>query len=355
MKTIHFSQPKTTFSADLRKSVNDYFNQKNLNQTGTFPLFFKSGILLTAYILLIAFPYFVSIPLVAYCLVQFFVGINQALIGFNVMHDACHDSFSSNKKVNYIFGLSINLLGSDAFLWKQKHNVVHHTYTNIEGADDDIAKSPLLRMTPDQPKYKAHRFQHIYMFFLYSISTIFWVVFKDFQTYFTTRYKVNVNKMTVVDHLIFWSAKALYFFVFLYLPISQFGFSTFILGFVLMHVALGLSLSIVFQLAHVVEHVEFEDATKLSTTTIEEEWTVHQLKTTSDFATKNPILTWLLGGLNYQVIHHLFPRISHIHYPALQSIVAEVCERHGVKYHNVPKFGQAIKAHVRHMKNLGQA
>ena len=155
--------------------------------------------------------------------------------------------------------LSMNALGSDAFMWRQKHNVIHHTYTNIDGVDDDIAKSPLLRMSETQPRFKAHRFQHIYLTFLYAISTIFWVLLKDFQHYFMGHgYAVEVGKMKLIDHLMFWTTKLIYMGLYIVLPIMVWGVWPAIVGFILMHAMLGSVMSFVFQLAHVVENVEFE-------------------------------------------------------------------------------------------------
>lgn len=283
------------------------------------------------------------------------LGMIQAFIGFNVMHDACHEAFSEKKSVNYFFGLSMNALGSDAFMWKQKHNVVHHTYTNIDGVDDDIAKTPFLRMSASQPRYKAHRFQHIYLPFLYGISTLFWIVLKDFQHYFFGNgYTVEVAKMKPLDHLVFWSTKLVYFGLYFVLPVFVWGFWPAIVGFVIMHFMLGTVMSFVFQLAHVVENVEFEHAHEEAVTMIDNEWAVHQITTTSDFAPRNRVVSWFLGGLNYQVEHHLFPRISHVHYPVVQQIVAKTCEDFGVEYRYYPSVREALSSHFRHMKRLGK-
>lgn len=355
MATVHFSRPTSEFFATLRKSVEQYFNDNQLSSSGNAQLYWKTAILITAYLICYVSLLFLPIPMWLAGIIAATLGVIQALVGFNIMHDSCHEAFSSDKRVNYFFGLSMNALGSDAFMWRQKHNVLHHTYTNIDGIDDDIAKTPLLRMSESQPRFKAHRFQHIYLPFLYAISTIFWVLVKDFQHYFFGNgYAVEVAKMKGIDHLVFWSTKLVYFGLYLVFPIYVWGIWPTIVGFTLMHIMLGTVMSFVFQLAHVVENVEFEHAVG-EEVQIENEWAIHQIATTSDFAPRNKIVSWFLGGLNYQVEHHLFPRISHIHYPAIQKILAKTCEDFGVNYRYYPTMREALSSHFRHMKNLGKA
>jgi linoleoyl-CoA desaturase len=353
LATVQFSRPTSDFFATLRKSVEQYFSENKLKSSGNTHLYWKAGILIGSYIVIYSTIMLLPVPMWAAGLLAGALGTIQAFVGFNIMHDACHEAFSTDKRVNYFFGLSMNALGSDAFMWRQKHNLVHHTYTNVDGIDDDIAKTPLLRMSESQPRYKAHRFQHVYLPFLYAISTIFWVLVKDFQHYFFGNgYNVKTDKMELTDHLIFWSTKLVYFGLYLGLPYLVWGFWPTIVGFVLMHAMLGLVMSFVFQLAHVVENVEFEHAHG-EMTVIENEWAIHQIHTTSDFAPRNKVVSWFLGGLNYQVEHHLFPKISHVHYPAIQAIVEKTCADFGVEYRHYPTMRQALASHFRHMKRLG--
>lgn len=355
MATVKFSRPNDDFFATLRNSVQQYFDENKLRSSGNRNLYLKAIILLTTYVSIYVIVMVLPVPMWVAALIAAAIGVLQALIGFNIMHDACHGSFSSRKRINYFFGLSVNALGSDAFMWRQKHNLVHHTYTNVDGVDDDIAKSPLLRMSESQPRYKAHRFQHIYLTFLYGLSTLFWIVLKDFQHYFgISGYNIETGKMKVIEHLMFWSSKMVYFGLYLVLPMLVWGVGPAIVGFIIMHAFLGLVMSFVFQLAHVVENVEFEHHHGQETM-IENEWAVHQISTTSDFAMNSKVATWLLGGLNFQVEHHLFPLISHVHYPAIQQIVSKVCADYGVEYRSYQTMRAAVRSHFRHMKRLGQA
>lgn len=354
LAVVRFSRPSGDFFATLRKSVEQYFQEHQLKTSGNTALYLKTGIIIAVYLACYCSIMLLPVPMWLAAVLAGFLGFVQALVGFNIMHDACHESFSTRKRINYFFGLSMNALGSDASMWRQKHNVVHHTYTNVDGIDDDIAKTPLLRMSESQPRFRAHRFQHIYLPFLYAISTIFWVVVKDYQHYFRlTGYNVETTPMKPMDHVMFWTTKVLYIGIYLVWPIMVWGVWPAIIGFSIMHAMLGLVMSFVFQLAHVVENVEFEHVHE-EVTEINTEWAVHQIATTSDFAPRNKVVSWFLGGLNYQVEHHLFPRISHVHYPAIQQIVEQTCREYGIEYRHYPTMRAALASHFRHMKRLGQ-
>jgi linoleoyl-CoA desaturase len=269
------------------------------------------------------------------------------------MHDACHGSYSSKKWVNDIFGLSLNALGGNAFIWKFKHNIIHHTYTNVDGIDDDIAKSPVLRHCPSQKWVPMLKYQFLYMFLLYSLSSILWVFLTDFVKYFSRKIIVTDMKISVKEHIIFWASKLLYFVFYIIIPIALIGWQHWLVGYLIMNVTIGLTLSLVFQLAHVVEKTSFEVATE-KPRVIESEWAVHEMMTTADFAPKNKMISWFVGGLNFQVVHHLFPRVSHIHYPALSKILQKECAKFNVPYHYYPTMTQAVVSHVRIMKQLGK-
>jgi linoleoyl-CoA desaturase len=269
------------------------------------------------------------------------------------MHDACHNSYSEKKWVNSIMGLTMNALGSNAFIWKIKHNIIHHTFTNIDGIDDDIANGPLLRQCVTQKWMPIHRFQFLYMFVLYSISTLSWILGSDFVRYFTKKiHTTPIKKINFKQHIIFWTSKLLYVFFYVLVPIYILGWQSWLAGFLVIHLTMGLSLSVVFQLAHVVEKTAFK-AVQGTHKVIDSEWAIHEVRTTADFAPGNKIISWLTGGLNFQIEHHLFPQISHIHYSALSEIVQRQCELFGLPYNCYPSARQAFYSHVRLMKKLG--
>src|SRR5215204_2247174 len=161
-------------------------------------------------------------------------------IAFNVMHDACHGSYSSKKWVNDLLSLTMNALGSNAFIWKIKHNIIHHTYTNVDGIDDDIAKSPLMRQCTTQKWVPAHRFQHIYVVLVYAISSFAWVFIMDFNKYFTQKiHNTDLQKMSTKEHLIFWMSKVFYAIFYIAIPVYFVGWGPWAIGFACMHVTMG--------------------------------------------------------------------------------------------------------------------
>jgi linoleoyl-CoA desaturase len=349
------SFPKTThpFFPDLKKEVDHYFKAQQLKKTGNWKLHLKTLVLiplaLAIYVFLLAATY---VPLVGIGL-SFLLGLALVSIAFNIMHDACHGAYSSRKWVNELLGLTMNALGSNAYIWKIKHNVIHHTYTNIDGVDDDIAKSPVLRHCATQKWTPAHRFQHIYMFGLYALSTVFWVFLTDMVKYFSRKIVVTQMKLTPAEHLIFWGSKLLYLFFYIVLPVMVLGWQAWLIGYLIINITMGVTLSVVFQLAHVVEKTAFAAAGETAQV-MEQEWAMHEVRTTANFAPRNKVLSWFVGGLNYQIEHHLFPRISHVHYPAISRIVSRECRRHGLPYNSYNSFRGALASHVRVMKALGK-
>ena len=353
MSKVTFTNRKAIFFRTIQANVDRYFEERNLKKTGNSHLYFKTGILIFAsisiYVALLTVDFHQALALVLCCL----LGMAQAGIGFNVMHDANHGSFSSRKWINGLMGLTLNVLGGNSWLWKQKHNVIHHTYTNVDGVDEDIKLTPLLRMCPSQKRSSLHRYQYLYCVPLYGLTTIMWIFGTDFIKYFQNKIQsTRLRRMTASEHFIFWISKVLYTFFFVALPIYLVGFLPFIIGFLVMHFTLGLTLALVFQLAHVVESTHFVEA-HAETLTIEDEWAVHQVRTTANFATGNKIISWYTGGLNFQVEHHLFPHISHVHYPAIHLIVKDACRDFSVRYNQFPSLSAALRSHFRFMKQLG--
>jgi linoleoyl-CoA desaturase len=364
MTKISFSNKPNAFYTTLKSSVDQYFKSTQLRKTGNWRLYAKTGILVPAavilYISLLSIFRLPSdqVPVlirVAGLLGSALLGIVLASIGFNVMHDACHGSYSSREWVNGVMGLSLNALGGNAFIWKFKHNIIHHTYTNVDGIDDDIAKSPFMRHCPSQKWVPAHRFQHIYMFLVYALSSFLWALMLDFGKYFKRKVVATpLQKMDVREHIVFWLSKVLYIVFYIVIPVYFIGWRNWALGFTCLHLTLGLTLAIIFQLAHVVEGATFVHIEEGETKKLEEEWAVHQVRTTANFAPRNKVISWLVGGLNFQVEHHLFPRISHIHYPAINRIVKETCRKYGIAYNEFPTMRQAVRSHFQVMRELGK-
>ncbi len=343
----------SNFHQELKRRVNNYFIENKKLSTGNSSLYFKGILLCTLYIAVYVHLVFFT-PGTWWALMEcLFMGGLTAAIGFNVMHDGSHGSFSNSKMANKLATFSINILGASGIMWNNKHNIIHHTYTNIDGVDDDIEIKPLLRMCPSQKKRWIHRFQHIYVWFLYTLLLIVWLFITDYTKYFRKKVgTVPIKKMSAFDHFAFWTAKIGYAFMMIFLPIYLLGFLPWLTGFLAMTMFSGFILSIVFQLAHTVEHTAFP--TPLENGKIENEWAIHQIETTANFATRSKLISWLVGGLNFQIEHHLFPKISHIHYPAISKIIKDTCNEFNVRYIEYRKMRQAIASHASYLKKMGR-
>lgn len=355
MQRITFNNKNSVFFNALKEKVDTYFKSNNISETGNIKLYIKTIILLLTaaglYTTLVFFTPNVWISIILCAL----LGINLAGIGFNVMHDGAHGSFSTKNWVNELMGYSLNAMGGSVYLWKYKHNVNHHSFTNIEGMDDDIDIKPWMRVHSDQKKYWFHKFQHIYWVGLYGATYLLWIFFQDFKKYFTGKVgETPFRKMDVKEHIIFWVSKLVYIAAFLVLPVFTVGLVETIVGYSVIAAVCGLFIAVVFQLAHIVEDAQFAtpDAKVYK---IEDEWAVHQIQTTANFATKSKVVSWFTGGLNFQVEHHLFPRISHIHYPKIAELVRETCAQFNVQYIEFPTVYAAVRSHVSHLKEVGRS
>ena len=353
MATTIFESSSLSVHAELRNRVSEYFKNADVKSTGNGALYLKAVILFGALFgLYIHLVFFTPVIWLA-CLECMLLGIVTAGIGFNVMHDGAHGSFSNNPAVNKVAAFTLDFLGGSSFMWNNKHNIIHHTFTNIDGVDDDIEARPFLRFAPTQKKLAFHKFQHYYFWFFYALLYLFWVFFTDYRKYFTGKVgTVPIKKLSTLDHILFWGFKLFYIGVYIALPIYMVGFTPWLIGFLLYTCTSGLVLSIVFQLAHTVEETAFPQAV-MPANKIEDEWALHQLKTTANFATNNKLITWYVGGLNFQIEHHLFPKISHAHYPTISKIVKKACKDLGVPYIEHRRMRQSVASHIQHLKKMG--
>ncbi len=349
-----FANVPHSFHTELKNRISNYFEEVGTSTYGNYSLFMKAVILMVSfsfiYIHLVFFTPNVFFS-IAECVV---LGGVVAAIGFNVMHDGAHGSFSKYKWINKFAAFSLNILGGNSFMWNVKHNIIHHAYTNVDGMDDDIDIQPWMRMSSTQKKYKMHRFQHVYFWLLYCLLYILWIFVLDYQKYFKSKVgAMPLKKMTLNDHVVFWGFKLFHAFLFVGLPIYMIGFTSWLIGFLIFTCVAGLVLSLVFQLAHTVEHTAFPVPDAI-THRLEDEWAVHQIKTTANFATNSKLVSWLVGGLNFQIEHHLFPKISHIHYPQISKIIRQACEEYGIQYIEYPKVRYAVASHVAFLKQMGR-
>lgn len=354
MSRVKFNNKVKPFKEALDARVQEYFKTKKISKKGNWELFTKSIVLIP--LTIITYLSIIILQPVSWIaiLLCILLGLFLAAIGFNIMHDGAHGCYSKNKKVNEWMGLTLNLLGGSDYMWKVKHNIAHHTYTNIAGEDEDIDKVPILRFSPEQERLWFHKYQYIYGPLLYSLSTLSWILYNDYQKYFSHKIEsTKIPPMKRRDKIIFWSSKVINICIFLVIPILILGVWPAIIGFIIMHATMGLSLSFVFQMAHCVEDTRFPVPDPASNK-IENEWALHQVATTANFAMNSHIAGWILGGLNFQIEHHLYPRISHVHYRALSPLVQQTCKEFNVPYIAYPSFSRAVVSHLRHLRNMGR-
>ncbi len=346
------------FYDTLKKEIDGFFKEKNIDQYGNAALRWKTVAMVALFFIpniLITTGFAAGNPLLFYGL-WFLNGLGMIGVGCAVHHDSNHGSYSSSKTVNKIIGDIVNVVGGYDVTWRIQHNILHHTYTNIEGLDEDIDTGGLMRFSPNSKHHPLHRFQHIYGWFLYCLLTIQWVTYKDYRLLviyekkgLLKKEKISLSK-AILELSIY---KVIYFTYILVLPIMYSGMSwqAVLLGFMILHFTAGLGLSCIFQLAHVLESSEFPAPT--DDMKMENSWAIHQCLNTANFSPRSHWVFWFVGGLNYQVEHHLFPHISHVHYPEISKIVKRTAEQYGVPYKVMPNFVYALREHGRMLKKMG--
>lgn len=351
-----FDNGKSNFFKNLKVKVDAYFVQRQLDPAGNGKLYLKGIIqVLSAVALYVVLVFFTPHAAVS-ILLCVILGLNLGVIGFNIMHEGGHQTFSKHSWINRASAYFLNVLGGNTYYWKIKHNINHHTYTNIEGMDSDIDVKPFMRLHEAQPWHTYHRFQYVYGLLLYGISYLAWIFYEDFEKYCTGKVSPNNERkrLSLKEHIIFWFTKIMFIGAYVIVPIITVGWVPWLIGFLVITFTCGLIISIVFQLAHVIEGTQFHVA-KAGGENERQDWALHQISSTANFATSSKTLHWLLGGLNFQIEHHLFPRISHIHYPAISKIVKEACRESNIVYNEYTSMFKAVASHLALLKKLGKA
>lgn len=354
---IRFSRVDSVkFFRTLNTRVNAYFKDNNISKTGNWKLHLKTIVMFSIFLV----PYFLILSLdisqwwmLALTIVM---GAGMAGVGMNIMHDGNHGSYSSKKWINNFMGGTIYVLAGNVYNWQVQHNVLHHTYTNIHGHDEDLDAGRIIRFSKHSKWLKIHKFQHYYSVFLYGLLTFNWALTTDFkQTKNYLSRKLSYGKLPSPTKQ--WSiiaiTKLIYIAIWIVIPMLfiPIAWWKILIGFFVMHYTAGLILSIVFQLAHVVNETEMPLPD--NTGSMKNTWAIHQLFTTVNFATKNRLVNWFTGGLNHQVEHHIFPNISHIHYTKIAEIVKQTASECNLPYNEFSTTREAIAAHFKYLKEMG--
>lgn len=356
--SIRFAPKQNEFFTTLTKRVNEYFTTKKIARHGNNEMVIKTIFMLSLYLI----PYVLIMSGVIsgawnMALMCIIMGIGIAGIGLSIMHDANHGAYSNKKWVNNLMGYALNLVGGNALNWKIQHNVLHHTYTNIHEVDEDISPRGVLRMTPHSDWKFFHRFQFMYAWLIYGLMTIVWVLAKDFARINKYHRDGLIKKQHTdirTEWLILIATKvtyALYIFVIPMLVLNIAWWQV-LLGFFIMHYVAGFILAVIFQPAHVIDGTEYPLPDE--TGTMENNWAIHQLLTTTNFANKSRVLSWYVGGLNFQIEHHLFPNVCHVHYRNISKIVKSTAEEFGLPYKSQPTFAHALWNHGKLLRQLGK-
>jgi linoleoyl-CoA desaturase len=341
------------FQVELRRRVEAFFRATGRRQRDCWQMYVKTAILVgvfaTTYGLLVlgAQAWWQALPLAVV------LGLTAAGIGFNVQHDGGHQAYSDRPWVNRLTATSLDLLGGSSYVWHRKHAIYHHTHVNIAGQDPDIDLGLLARVAPHQKRRRGHRWQHVYLWLLYGFLAIKWHLVSDFR---------NILRGTIGGRRLpcprgwglvtLLAGKGAFLTLAFGIPLMFHPVWVVLSLYAVAALVLGLTLSVVFQLAHCVEEAEFP-LPRPDTGRIDNAWAIHQVETTVNFSRSSPVAAWLLGGLNFQVEHHLFPRICHVNYPAMSKVVEETCREFGVRYTEHRSFWSGVASHFRWLRRMG--
>lgn len=345
----------SAFHRTLKKRVDAWFEETGRSRDGGARLIVKAVVILawlaTSYVLLVGFAATWWQALLAVTS----LGLAASAVGFNIMHDGGHQSFSRHRWLNRLTASALDMIGGSSFIWNQQHNKIHHHYTNIDGTDDDIVLDPWVRLAPSQPMRPWQRWQWLYAWPLYSWLPPKWLFWDDYMSLLRGKLGDKPIPRPKGRELALLIGGKLWLYGLLFAIPLLLGHSFAAIAglFVVYSIVHGVTLSVVFQLAHCVEEARIVEKAEAGER-MPLGWTEHQLATTVDFCPKNRLINWYVGGLNFQIEHHLFPRISHVHYPALAPLVQATCEEHGIAYNVNPTLFAALRSHARFLYRMGR-
>ena len=341
-----------SFHRELRRRVDAQFKDSGTRQRDSAAMYLKTAVILTVFaISYVALVFFASNGWQALA-ISVALGTTVAGIGFNVMHDGGHQAYSDRRWVNRLMALTLDLVGGSSYIWQWKHARFHHTWVNVAGHDSDIDLGVLGRLSPEQPWRPWHRWQHLYLWVLYGVTAIRWHVYGDFRDMISgTVGERRFDRPRGWDLAGFVIGKLVFFMLAFGLPLFFHSIGAVLLFYATTSAVAGVLLALVFQMAHVVEEADFP-APNATSRQMDTPWAVHQLETTVDFSRDSRVLSWLIGGLNFQIEHHLFPRISHVHYPAVARVVEATCREYGITYRTHRSFAAGIASHYRWLRQL---
>lgn len=346
---------KADFYPVLKRRVDAYFKDNGISTHANGLMRFKIALYVTMIFGSLGVMLTVSLPIWAIYLLWINIGLFSAFSGLGICHDAIHGSLFASSRWNKVFSWLFNLVGANDYIWSIMHNKAHHTYTNIEGADEDLQSVPFLRMSPHQRLRKIHRIQHWLALPTYGLATLSWVFIKDYRK----MSRDHIGSIPTPHHpakewVRLFVGKALYYGLFIALPFIFIDAPWYHLlaAFLISQYLEGFTLAVVFMLAHVVEETHYPLPDEAGN--VHSAWAVHQMYTTANFAISSPIVCFFCGGLNFQVEHHLFPLINHVHFPAISKITRETAHEYGIPYFAHKTVAGALASHLRLLRRFGR-
>jgi len=343
------------FFREVRRRVDDYFRSTGRWQRDCPRMYLKTAIVLSCCVVFYLLLVFAAGAWWQALGLALALGLSMGGVAFNVQHDGRHHAYSNREWVNRLMSLTLDLMGASSSIWHWKHNVFHHTYVNITGQDDDVDLGFFGRLTPHQKRLPVHRWQHFYLWALYGFMTIKWQLYDDFHDLLTGRIgSIRFPRPRGWDLAILLGGKLAFFSLAFGLPMMFHPVWVVVLMYGIASFVLGVVMAVVFQLAHCVEQAAFP-LPHDDTSRMDHSWALHQIETTVDFARKSWVTSWLLGGLNFQIEHHLFPRICHVNYPGISKVVEQTCREFGVRYTEHPSIWAGLASHFRWLRRMGSA
>ncbi len=339
----------------LNKRVNNYFKESGRTKKANAYAKFKAIMFLLTLIGLawtICWTSSWSVGIMLLCFT--YLGFHQICCALILGHEGVHGSFSNSKKLNKIMSYGFDLIGTTGYIWGMRHVHSHHPYPMVRNLDLDIRQNEMLTLVPVENPKPVWKYQHIYAPFLYLLYTLSVVFYRDYVDFFSDRIGNKKIKHGAKQVIEFFTAKVVYLSYTLVLPLIFCGgnFGWVILGFIFMHLTASITAASALFPAHIHEDAVFplpdEETGQLELT-----WAEHQIKTTMDFGTNNPVVAFFWGGINYHVIHHLFPTVCHVHFRKIQGIFEETADEFGIHYNVQPSLFKALYSHWKSLKKNG--
>lgn len=342
------------FHQTLRARVDEFFRSTGKRPRDCWQMYLKTAIIAAwfgvTYALLVfwADAWWEAVPLAVS------LALATGAIGFNIQHDGGHRAYSDRQWVNSAMAMSLDLVGGSSYIWRWKHSVFHHTYTNIQAYDADMDLGAVARLAPYQKLRFWQRWQHWYIWLMYGIMTIRWQLWGDFRDLIAGDAGTLKFPRPRGWALVSLIAGKLVFLTLAFAIPLMFHSIWVVLGFYALSMGItGLLLAVVFQLAHCVEEAEFQPEPDAAGE-VHNAWAIHQIESTVNFARRSRVLSWFVGGLNFQIEHHLFPRVCHIHYPALSRVVEATCREFDVDYREHGSFWSGVASHFRWLRRMSR-